>query len=309
MAVSSLLQLFRETDRQFLSIFMTEWGVMENEVAPLVRERDLAGRDYDRYSERYLGTATAPISHEGSPYTYISPNEGKSVEILTDIYQFGMKVTEEMRDFGRGGWQEYPRIMAEVYNHTKVVMVLNLLNRAFNSAYPTLYDAKELCATDHPIAAGGTASNELATPADLAEATVEALVELMQRTPNEDGVLINRFRPRLLITSPATWGANVRLTQSQFTTDVSNSRGDNTVNAITSVYGIQTFTHPYLQDADASWLLDTERSPLEVIYARRPTIKPGYIEQGTDNWVWTSKMQLAVKATEWRGIVGTAGAA
>lgn len=308
MAVSSLLQLFRETDRQFLSIFMTEWGVAENEVSPLARERDLPGRDFDRYSERYLGTATAPIAIEGAPYTYISPNEGKSVEITTDIYQFGMKVTEEMRDFGRGGWQEYPRMMAEVYAHTKNVMVLNLLNRAFNNSYPTLYDAKELCATDHPLAAGGTASNELASPADPAEATLEAMIELMQRTPNEDGVLINRFRPRLYITSPAAWGTNVRLTQSTYTTDVSSNRGDNTVNAVTAVYGIQTFTHPYLQDADASFLLDTERTPLEVIYARRPVIKPGYIEQGTENWVWNSKMQLAVKATEWRGIVGTAGA-
>jgi len=308
MAVASLMQLFRETDERFLSIFMTEWAVAENEVAPLVRERDLQGRDHDRYAERYLGTATAPIAGEGQPFTYISPNEGKSVEILTDIYQFGMKVTEEMRDFGRGGWNEYPSMMVDVYNHTKVVMVANLLNRAFNSSYPTLYDAKELCATDHPLAGGGTASNELATAADLSEATVEAMIELMQRTPNEDGVLINRYRPTLLITSPSTWGTNVRLTQSQFTTDVSSNRGDNTVNAITSVYGLQTFTHPYLQDADASFILDSARTPLEVIYARRPTLYPGYIEQGTRNWVWTSKMQLAVKATGWRGIVGTAGA-
>jgi len=308
MAVASLMQLFRETDAQFLAIFNTEWNVATNEVAPLVRERDLPGRDYDRYSERYLGTATAPVSVEGAPFTYISPNEGKSVEITTDIYQFGMKVTEEMRDFGRGGWNEYPGMMVDVYNHTKVVMVLNLLNRAFDPNYPTLYDAKELCATNHALAAGGTASNELATPSDLSEATVEAMIELMQRTPNEDGVLINRFRPTLLITSPSTWGTNVRLTQSAYTTDTSSNRGQNTVSAITSVYGLQTYTHPYLQDADASFLLDSSRTPLEVVWARRPQLHQGYIEQGTRNWVWTSKMQLAVKATEWRGIVGTAGA-
>jgi len=309
MGLASLNQLFRETDRQYLAVFEAELEVSTSEVARIVRERDLVGRDYDRYSERYLGTVTAPIAGEGQEYTYISPNEGKAISILTDIYQFGMQVTEEMRDFGRGGWRGYPSMMVPVYNHTKVVMVLNLFNRAFNSAYPTVYEAKELCATDHALAGGGTGSNKLATAADIAEATVEAMIELMQRTPTEEGVLSNQFKPGLLVTSPSTWGDNVRITQSAFTQSPTDERGPNTVSAITSIYGIQTWTHPYLQDADASFLLDPSQTPLEVIWARRPKLYPGYIKQGTENWVWNSKMQVAVKATEWRGIVGTPGAA
>lgn len=308
MGVASLNQLFNETDRKFLAIFEAELDVSMSEVAKIALERDLQGRDYDRYAERYLGTVTAPIAGEGEPFTYISPNEGKEVTINTDIYQFGMQVTEEMRDFGRGGWQGYPKLMMEVYNHTKVVQVINLLNNAFDSAFPTVYDSKELCATDHGLAAGGTASNELATPSDLSEATVEAMFELFQRTPNEDGVLINRFTPDLLITSPATWGDNVRITKSEFTQADTGTRGPNTVSAITSTYGIQTWTHPYIQDADASFLLDSRRTPLEVIYARRPTLYPGYIIQGTRNFAWNSKAQWATKAVTWRGIVGTAGA-
>lgn len=308
MGIASLNQLFRETDRQFLAVFETELSVSTSEVAAIVRERDLQGRDYDRYAGRYLGTVTAPTAGEGQDFTYISPNEGKAVEILTTIHQFGMQVTEEMRDFGRGGWEQYPKLMVEVYNHTKVVQVINLLNRAFDSNYPTVYDAKELCATDHPLAAGGTGSNELATPSDISEAMVEAMFELMQRTPDENGVLVNKFQGNLLITSPSSWGDNVRVTQSKFTQSPSDERGPNTVSAVTTAYGIQTWTHPYIQDADASFLLDSRYTPLEVIWARRPTIYPGYIKQGTRNWVWLSKQQLAVKATEWRGIVGTAGA-
>lgn len=306
---ASIAGLPREVDDRYRAHFFEAWDVRLDEALPLVRQTFLQGDDRYRVNENYLGLATAPLSNEGAKYDYFAPSAGKETIVTTDIYKFGMKATEELRLFGRSRIVErYPELMAAVMDHTVKVMIFDMLNRAFNTSYPTKYDTtKPLCATDHPLAGGGTGSNALATPADLSETTAEAMLELLARTPNETGIVGNSYKPRLLVTSQANWGNNVRLTGSEYTTDVSSNRGPNTISAIAKSYKLQTYVNPLLSDADATFLL-SDQSPINVVWARLPVLYPGFVIQGTDDWAWHVKMQLAVIADNWRGIIGTAGA-
>jgi hypothetical protein len=311
MGKATIEEFLREVDERYRAYFFEEWDSQLDQALPLVRQTFLSGTDRYRVSESYLGFATAPRSNEGANYTYYTPNQGKETIVSTDIFKFGMKATEELRDYGRAHQIDlWPRLMVEVLNHTVKVMIFNMFNRAFSGTYPTKYDGKALIADDHPLGnvTLGTASNVLATPADIAEATLEALIELLGRTVNESGVLTGTFMPSLLITGGGSWGDAERVTKSQYTQAPTNVRGPNTISAITSRYGIQTMAHPMISDNDATYLLDSRRTPLNVVWARLPELKAAYIEQGTDDWVWHVKMQLAVIAADWRGIVGTPGA-
>jgi hypothetical protein len=220
-----------------------------------------------------------------------------------------MKASEELRDYGRAYLiEQWPQLMVNVLNNTVRVMIFNKLNRAFTGV--SRYDGRPLIDTAHPLgnATLGTASNALATPADLGETTLEALIELLGRTPNETGVPTGQFTPSVLITGGGSWGDAERVTQSQYTQAPTSIRGPNTISAITSRYGIKTMAHPMISDGDAAYLLDSVQTPLNVVWARLPRLREAYIEQGTDDWVWEVKMQLDVIEDNWRGIVGSPGA-
>jgi len=311
MAKGTIEAFLRDVDERYRAYFFEEWDAQLDKALPLVRQTFLQGTDRYRVSENYLGFATAPRSNEGATYTYYAPSQGKETIVTTEIFKFGMKASEELRDYGRSHQiDQWPRLMVEILNHTVRVMIFNMFNRGFSGSYPTKYDGKALLANDHPLgnASLGTASNILATPADLAEATLEALIELGARTPNESGVPTGTYNPDLLITGGGSWGDAERVTKSEYTQVPTSVRGPNTISAITSRYGIRTMAHPMISDNDATFLLDSRNTPLNAVWARLPELKPAYIEQGTDDWVWHVKMQLAVIADNWRGIVGTPGA-
>lgn len=307
MAKAMLDTMIRETDERYRSIYFTEWSTRLDLVREIVRERDLTS-DHDRYSELVAGITTVPQKAEGSEYDYYAPQEGKEVYFKTYIHKFAFKATEELRDFGRSGQiNEYARLQAEICDHSVKVGVYNLLNRAFNNSYPTEYDAVELCKTTHTLAgAAGTGSNRLGTDADLTETSLEAMIELLIKTPNEDGVYVGRT-PRTLITSSSQWGQNVRLTRSTTTTLQGSGESGNAINAVTNAYNLQTHVSPLITDADASFVM-ADVSPLLIAWTRRPNLKPVYVDPKTDDWIWRVKMQYAVIAETWRGIVGTTGA-
>lgn len=312
MSKATLEAFLRQVDERYRAEFFELWDVQLDKALDLCRQTFLQGTDRYRTGESYLGFATAPRSNEGAKYTYMSPQQGKETIVETSIYKFGMKASEELRDYGRDYLiEQWPQLMVNVLQNTVRVMIFNKFNRAFTAGvHATNYDGKALIADDHPLGNTtlGTASNKLATAADLGEATLEALIELLGRTPNETGVPTGQFMPSLLITGGGSWGDAERVTQSQYTQASTSIRGPNTISAITSRYGIRTMAHPMISDNDASFLLDSRQTPLNVVWARLPRLKEAYIEQGTDDWVWEVKMQLDVIADNWRGIVGSPGA-
>lgn len=305
MAIATYMGDDRLSNKDFEAIFQTEWEARLDEVMPLVRELNLNKTDRYRYGESVMGVVVAPKSNENGQTKYFAPHPGKDVFITTDIYKFGMRATQEYREYGKGDYAQFPAHMVEVMDYTVKTKVFNQYNVAFDVGSPNKYDGKPLCATDHPLAGGGAASNTLATPADLNEQSFEAASELMLRTPTEDGVITQRYVPRRLITSIAKWGDNLRHTSSTFTTHTQNERGPNVPNVSRNAFGMESFFHPMLISAD-DWFVQSAMSPIAIVWSRRPTLYGGDLDK-EQNIDWICKMQLAVVADTWRGLVGVQG--
>lgn len=303
---ASLMQDPRETDLRYRSLVLTEWEVQDAALNEISESIDLEGRDHYRVGEIFAGITTAPLVAEGSNYDKYAPMPGKNTFLPTYIYKFAFAATEELRRFGLSGIiNEYARLMAQIFAHTRKVQVYNVLNRAFNNSYPTAYDGIELIGT-HTLANGQTFANELQTPADPSEATLEALIELHMRMPNEDGVIVGDA-PTVYAASSSQWGTLMRLTRSTTTTLQGSGESGNAINAVTAAYNIRPHASPLILDADASFLFG-QRSPIKTLVAAAPSVKEVYVDPQTDDWVWRAKGQWNVAPTTWRGIVGTEGA-
>lgn len=305
MSKASLMQDPRETDARYRALVLTEWEVEEASLAEISENLDLGGRDHYRVGEIFAGITTAPQVAEGSQYDKFAPMPGKNTFLPTFIYKFAFSATEELRQFGQSGIiNEYARLMARIFAHTRKVQIYNALNRAFNNSYGTAYDGVELCGT-HTLANGSTFANELSSPADLSEATLEALIELHMRMPNEDGVIVGDM-PTVLAASATQWGTLMRLTRSTTTTLQGTGESGNAINAVTSAYNIRPHASPFILDDDAAFLFG-QRSPIKTLVAVAPQVKEIYIDPQTDDWVWRAKGQWNVAPITWRGIVGTPG--
>jgi hypothetical protein len=108
------------------------------------------------------------------------------------------KVLVEDGDHIRIG-QVYARHLAQSLVETKELLSANVLNTAFNSAYPG-GDGVSLINTAHPIV-NGTFSNQLATAANLSQTSLEQMLIQIRQAVDNNGKRI-RLVPRQLIVAP-----------------------------------------------------------------------------------------------------------
>ena len=301
----------RETDLRYRALFLEAWNVSLSELNEIARQEDLpAGINTYRVGEIIAGLTSAPQAAEGSEYEYFAPQPGKSWIVTVGIRKFAFRCSEEMRKYGRSNQiSEWPQLMVDIFNQTIKVDTYNQYNRAFNASYPTLYDpSTTLVSTSHALANGGTASNRLAVDADLTETSLEAAIEVMMRTPNEDGIF-QGVVPQVLMTSTAQWGMNIKLTGSSQSLIQGSGDSPNAINAVTRAWNIVPKFSNYITDSDAFFVLG-QRPPVNIVFTAdgRPHLKPVYIDPLTDDWIWRAKGEWANVTDTWRGVVGSTGA-
>ena len=131
---------------------------------------------------------------------------------------------------------------------TKQIKAASPLNNGFGTFKAG--DGKELFATDHPTVSG-TFSNELATPADLNETSLEqAMIDIAGLT-DERGLKIAAKAVKMIIPSALQFTAERLMKSSQRV-----GTADNDINALVSmgmVPGGYTVNH-YLTDTDAFYI-------------------------------------------------------
>jgi hypothetical protein len=127
-----------------------------------------------------VGFGNAPTKSEGSGIEFDSANEAYTARYSHETVALAFALTEEAIEdnlYDRLG-ARYTKALARSMAHTKQVKAAAVLNNAFNSNFSG-GDGIELCATDHPLAGGGTFRNEPTTPADLNETSLEnALIDI-----------------------------------------------------------------------------------------------------------------------------------
>jgi hypothetical protein len=250
------------------------------------------------------GFGLAPIKTEGASIAYDSTSQGYTTQYTHIAYGLGFVVTREAIDDN-----QYERKalgstadLAFSFRQTKENVVANVYNRAFNSSYVG-GDGKELIATDHPIQAG-TFSNELATPADLSEASLEDLAVQIMNAVNDRGMKIS-IMPRALIVPPALVFEATRILKSQLQNDTAN----NAVNAIRSMglfpEGVKV--NHYLTDTDAYFIRTNAKNGLKLFQRTSPEFTQDN-DFDTSNLKYKGYERYSTGWTDPRGLFGSSGA-
>lgn len=280
------------------------------------------GRAYDEYEAQYpdlvdeetsekayeeevesTGFGLATTKPQGESITYDSDSQGYTARYTHVVYGIGYVVTEEELEdnlYADVSRRRAPDLAFSL-RQTKENVVANKYNRAFNSSY-TGGDGKELLATDHP-SLSGSQSNELSTPADLSESSIEDLVTQIRQAKNSRGMAI-RLQPKSLVVPVQLDFEAHRILDSVQQSGTAN----NDINVLRSTkvipQGIKC--NQYLT-SDSQWYIRTNARHGMKLFKRRAVVFKMDNDFDTANAKAKATERYAVGWTDWRGLYGSAG--
>ena len=198
------------------------------------------------------GFGTAPEKQEGAAVSFDTANESFTARYTHETIALAFAITEEAIEdnlYDRLS-SRYTRALARSMSNTKQVKAASVLNNAFDSTF-TFGDGKELCATDHPTAGGGTFRNELSTAADLNETSLEQSLIDISGFIDERGLKIALMGRKLIIPVNLQFVAE-RLMAS----NMRPATADNDVNAIRNMGMLPDgyVVNHFLTDTDAFFI-------------------------------------------------------
>lgn len=249
-----------------------------------------------------VGTGLFAVKPEGSPVSYDSVRQGYVQRYNHVTYALGVIFTHEaIMDQQYDLGLKQAKFLGMSARRTQETVAANILNRAFNPAYPWA-DGKELIATDHPRISGGTWSNELATPSDLSHAALEQMLTQIRTMTDDRGNKLAQRGVKLVVPPELEFEARRLLeTQAQPGTDF------NDINTLTN-QGIKLVVNNYLTDPDA-WFVITDVMDGLKRFVREPVKAPEReTEFDTDNIKFKSRFRESYGVTDPRSIAGSPGA-
>lgn len=249
------------------------------------------------------GFGVAPQVPEGTNFTY---DAGGVLYIQRYVYQvYGLafaltKVLVEDGDHIQIG-TTYAKHLAQSMIETKETLCANVLNRAFNASYPG-GDGVSLVSTSHPII-GGTASNQLTTPAALSQTSLEQILIQVRQAIDSRGKKI-RLNPMSLVCSPSNVFQAEVLLKSVLRTGAAN----NDINPVKSM-GLLSKGQANLArltSTTAWWVQNQCEDGLKLVMRRRleRTSEPSF---NTDSMRYKASERYWPSWTDWRTVYGTAG--
>lgn len=249
-------------------------------------------------------TGLAQLVEENGKVPYDAMGQRWTVRYTPRKYGIGIQTTREALDDSQQGviLQARAEALGRSMRQKKEQVHADVLNNAFDSAFAG-GDGLELCSTAHPIDAG-TTSNELATPADLSETSLEQMEIELSAMVDQRGMKIHA-RPTKLIVPKELKATAHRILKS----DLRPSTPDNDANYLRD-NGIlkETIVWQYLSDTDAYFLLTDIPNGL-TCYDRMAMEMSAENDFDTDNVKMKVLERYAEGWTDFRGIFGTPGAA
>jgi hypothetical protein len=282
------------------------------------------GMEYDRYPEQWrslysteqsmkafeedvqmIGFGAAPTKAEGAMISYDSGREGFVSRYVHETVALAFAITEEAEEDGLYGslGAKYARALARSMQHTKEIKGANIFNNATTTSVGG--DGQALMNGSHPLGGGGTASNILATPADLSETSLETLLVQISQAVDDRSIPI-ALSGRKLAVPPGLIFIAERIIKS----NLRPGTADNDINAMRNMGMIpegvvvnQRFTNP-----DQYFIL-TDCPDGMKHFVRSPIKKAveGDFESG--NLRYKCRERYSFGFTDWRGVYGSEGAA
>jgi len=261
----------------------------------------------DKAFEEDVGAAMfglAPVKTEGASITYDSAEQAFVDRYTHVTYGLGFIITREMHDDGISATVALRRAGALAFSirQTSETVGANVLNRAFNSSY-VYGDASELCSTSHANQSGGTWMNELATAADLSEASLEqACIDIAGLT-NDRGLKIAVRPVKLIISKEQVFEAHRVLDST-----LRPGTADNDLNALKKTGMIpEIVVNHYLTDTDA-YFIKTDCPDGMKYFTRRDPAFATENDFDTENARFKATFRGSWGCTDKRSIFGSPGA-
>ena len=227
MAISRA-QLVKELEPGLNALFGLEYKQYANEHAEIF-DTETSDRAFEE-EVMLSGFANAAVKPEGQGVTFDDAQETFTARYTNETIALAFAITEEAIEdnlYDRLA-SRYTKALARSMANTKQVKAAAVLNNAFDSNFAG-GDGVELCSAVHPTLAG-TFANELATPAELNETSLEqSLIDIAAFT-DERGLKIAAQGVKLVIPSALQFTAE-RLMKSAGRVGTA----DNDINAIASM--------------------------------------------------------------------------
>lgn len=297
-------QMLKELLPGLNGLFGLEYKQYANEHTEIYKE-ETSNRSFEE-EVKLVGFGQAPVKSEGAGIGYDTAQEAWSARYVHETIALGFAITEEAIEDNLYDslTKRYTAALARAMSYTKQVKAAYPLNNAFTGSGVLGGDGKTLCASDHPLAGGGTNSNILATAADLNETSLEAAVIQIAGWKDERGLLM-AAKPRKLILPPAYMFVAERL----FGSPNRVGTADNDINAIKTmgvVPGGWAINH-FLTDTNA-WFLLTD-VPNGLKHFKRVALSTGMDgDFETGNVRYKARERYSFGYSDPLGIFGTAGA-
>ncbi len=252
----------------------------------------------------------ATVKGEGTPVTFDSERQGFITRYQHVTYALGFIITREIMDDDQYAMvgQRKAQGLAFSMRQTKEIVAANVYNRAFNTSFvggdgATLIASAAGGSASHPLLAGGTATNGLATAADLSEAALEQAVIDIAGFTNDRGLLI-AVRPKTLIIPRQLMFEAHRILKA----DGRTGTDLNDPNALKNMglFGDVVVNH-YLTDTDA-WFIRTDAPHGMKYFERRGDAFDMDNDWDTENAKYKATARYSFGWTDWRGMYGSPGA-
>ena len=293
-------QLAKELEPGLNALFGLEYKNYENQHAEIY---DTENSDRAFEEEVMLsGFDKAAVKSEGAAVVYDSAQETYTARYQHETIALAFSITEEAVEDNLYDKisTRYTKALARSMAQTKQLKAAAILDGAFTTS--TGGDGVALCATNHPVIAG-TFANELATPADLSETSLEqSLIDIAKMT-DERGLKIAAKGMKLII-HPAQQFAAERIMKS------ANRVGtaDNDLNAMKSMGMIpQGFVvNNFLADGESFFIkTDVPNGMKHMVRAPIKTAMEGDFETG--NVRYKARERYSFGFSDPRGIFGSPG--
>ena len=297
-------QLVKELEPGLNALFGLEYNRYENEHAEIFTA-EASDRAFE-VEVMLTGFGAAPVKEEGSAVTFDQATESFTARYTHETIAMAFAITEEAIEdnlYDRLA-ARYTRALARSMANTKQVKAANVLNNAFDSNFAG-GDGKELCATDHPLATGGTFRNELSTAADLSETSLEQSLIDISAFVDERGLKIAMQGVKLIIPKELQFTAERILRSPQRV-----GTADNDINAMASMgmmpqgYRI----NHYLTDTDAFFIMTDAPNGMKM-FVRSPIKTAIEGDFDTGNVRFKARERYSFGFSDPRGIFGSPGAA
>jgi len=296
-------QLVQELEPGLNALFGLEYKNYENEHAEIY-----AIETSDRAFEEEVmlsGFDSAPVKTEGAGIAYDQAQEVYTARYTHETIALAFALTEEAVEDNLYASlsARYTKALARSMANTKQIKAAAILNGAFTTSIGG--DGKPLCALDHPTLSGPVLKNELTTPADLSETSLEqALIDISAFT-DERGLKIAVQGIKLIIPKELQFTAD-RIMKSTLRVGTA----DNDINAIKNMGMIpQGYrVNHYLTDPEAFFILTDAPNGMKMF--QRVAMKTGFDgDFDTGNVRYRARERYSFGFSDPRGIFGSPGAA